>query len=180
VVLEQGTEVNINGTYNWWGTTDSNAISQTMHDYKNDFNLGNVTFIPILNSANPQAIPNLNLPSPNPNPTPTKTPTATPTTAESPTITSSPTKTQTENPQTTQSPRQTAPTSPPTLSTTDVTSGVSPNSSPSTLPSQQSTSKPETSVAGFPTELALFKSCHYHGSSCWSVFVWKTGWAKTS
>ncbi len=45
----------INATYNWWGTTDVQAINQTIYDFKNDFNLGNVTFIPFLNAPNPAA-----------------------------------------------------------------------------------------------------------------------------
>jgi parallel beta-helix repeat protein len=39
---------NINATYNWWGTTDTQAIKQTIYDFKNDFNSGNVTFVPFL------------------------------------------------------------------------------------------------------------------------------------
>ena len=63
----------INATYNWWGTTDTQAISQTIHDYKNDFNRGNVTFVPILTEPNPQAMPNPNAPIPTPNPSLTST-----------------------------------------------------------------------------------------------------------
>jgi parallel beta-helix repeat protein len=65
---------------NWWGTTDTQAISNSIHDFKNDFNLGNVNYQPILTEPNAQAKPkeNPNLPSPPPptqKPTP---PTATP------------------------------------------------------------------------------------------------------
>ena len=38
---------------NWWGTTDTNAISQSIHDSKADSNLGTVTFTPILQTQNP-------------------------------------------------------------------------------------------------------------------------------
>jgi parallel beta-helix repeat protein len=50
-----GTSVNLDATNNWWGTTDTQAINQTIYDIKNDFNLGSVTFIPFLSSPNTQA-----------------------------------------------------------------------------------------------------------------------------
>ena len=62
---------NVNATYNWWGTTEIQAINRTIHDFKNDFNLGVVTFTPVLVEPNPQALPNLNAPIPTPNPEPT-------------------------------------------------------------------------------------------------------------
>ena len=40
-------------TNNWWGTTDSSAINQTIYDNKYDFNLGTVNFIPFLTEPNP-------------------------------------------------------------------------------------------------------------------------------
>ncbi len=46
---------NINATYNWWGANDTQAISQTVYDFKNDLNLGNVTFAPFLNAFDPPA-----------------------------------------------------------------------------------------------------------------------------
>jgi len=46
---------NINATNNWWGTTDIPGINQTILDFKNDFNRGNVTFIPFLEKPNPSA-----------------------------------------------------------------------------------------------------------------------------
>ena len=49
------TAVDINATYNWWGTTDTQTINQTIRDFKNDFNLGTVTFTPFLNETNPNA-----------------------------------------------------------------------------------------------------------------------------
>jgi parallel beta-helix repeat protein len=47
----------INVTYNWWGTTDVSSINQTIYDYKNDYKLGTVTFVPFLTEPNPEAIP---------------------------------------------------------------------------------------------------------------------------
>jgi hypothetical protein len=48
-------EANINATYNWWGTTDTEAISQTIHDYYDDLTLGTVEFVPFLTELNPEA-----------------------------------------------------------------------------------------------------------------------------
>ena len=54
---------NIDASNNWWGTTDSQAISKKIYDNKNDFNLGAVNFSPILNAPNaaaptvPQVLP---------------------------------------------------------------------------------------------------------------------------
>ena len=66
----------INATYNWWGTTDTQAINQTIHDFKNNFNLGIVSFVHFLITPNSQA-PSLNTPisTPNPSISPTSTPT---------------------------------------------------------------------------------------------------------
>jgi len=44
---------NINAAYNWWGTTDVSSINQSIHDAKNDFNLGVVGFVPFLTELNP-------------------------------------------------------------------------------------------------------------------------------
>ena len=46
---------NISATNNWWGATHTQAINQTIYDFKNDFNLGIVNFVPFLNEPNPQA-----------------------------------------------------------------------------------------------------------------------------
>jgi hypothetical protein len=68
---------------NWWGTTDIAAINQTIIDYKNDFLLGRVNFLPILTAANPSAtsadtaIPDV--PQTSPTPTASSQPTAAPT-----------------------------------------------------------------------------------------------------
>lgn len=45
----------VNASNNWWGTTYAQAISQTLYDSKNNFNLGTVTFSPFLTSPNTQA-----------------------------------------------------------------------------------------------------------------------------
>jgi hypothetical protein len=68
---------------NWWGTTDSQAISQTIYDNKDDFNLGKVAFEPFLTEPNSQATPDNStvsspFPSPNMTPTPTESPPTTP------------------------------------------------------------------------------------------------------
>ena len=46
---------NLYAAYNWWGTTDAEAINQTIHDFKNDFSSGSVNFVPLLNAPNPKA-----------------------------------------------------------------------------------------------------------------------------
>ena len=65
------TAPNINAANNWWGTTDISVINQTIYDHKDNFNLGTVTFTPILTASNPEAMPNPNAPTPTPNPTQT-------------------------------------------------------------------------------------------------------------
>ncbi len=44
----EDTSDNIDASYNWWGTTDTQAINLTIRDYKYDFNLGKVSFVPFL------------------------------------------------------------------------------------------------------------------------------------
>jgi hypothetical protein len=118
---------NITAIYNWWGTTDISAISQTIWDHKNETNLGTLTFDPCLtapNSAAPSIPTSITIPSPptiptatpSPSPDVTPTPDATPTPDVTPTpspdatstpdatITPSPTLAPTEKPQ--ESPRQ--------------------------------------------------------------------------
>jgi hypothetical protein len=77
---------NVDVTYNWWGTTDQQAINQTIYDFKDDFTLGVVNFVPFLTAPNPQA-PNLNVPIPTP--ASTQSPSPSPTTISTPTPTSS-------------------------------------------------------------------------------------------
>jgi hypothetical protein len=72
---------NYDVSYNWWGTTDTQAINQSIYDFKNDFNLGNLTFVPFLSESNSQAppIPTLTTkPTPSPASTPTSTPNQSP------------------------------------------------------------------------------------------------------
>ncbi len=72
---------NINASHNYWGTTDENSINQSILDFKKDFNLGNVTYIPFLTQENPQAMPPAEKLTqlPTPTPTPPLTPTLEPT-----------------------------------------------------------------------------------------------------
>jgi parallel beta-helix repeat protein len=69
VYLETGCDVNL--ANNWWGTTDQQAINQTMYDYSKDFDLGRVTFVPFSTSPNPVVTTHTLTPSPTPQPTPT-------------------------------------------------------------------------------------------------------------
>ncbi len=85
IVLDAGTINNIDAINNWWGTNIIIEIEQTFYDYKNDFNLGNVTYIPFLFTDNPEAKPNATTQilaftpnSPTTTPTSTITPTPTP------------------------------------------------------------------------------------------------------
>jgi len=73
-----GSIANLNATYNWWGTTDSQAISQTIHDFYSDYTLATVYFTPFLTAPNPQA-PSVNEVVTNPTPTPTQSPSQNPT-----------------------------------------------------------------------------------------------------
>ena len=74
----EATSNNIEVTNNWWGTTDKQAISQTIYDFKNDFNLGKVTFEPFLTAPNPQAMPDPNVPMQVPNSSPSPSPNQSP------------------------------------------------------------------------------------------------------
>lgn len=53
------TTANIDASNNWWGTTDSQTINQTIYDSKVDGRLGTVSFIPFLTepSSSAPAIP---------------------------------------------------------------------------------------------------------------------------
>ncbi len=61
---------NLDATNNWWGTTDSYTINQTIYDFKNDFKLGNVTYTPLLTAPSSQA-PKSPIPTPTAIPSPT-------------------------------------------------------------------------------------------------------------
>ncbi len=69
-----------NATYNWWGTTDTQAISKLINDYEEDFMLGRVNFNPTLTAQNPSApSPDTEIPSvDSPMPTATLQPSSTP------------------------------------------------------------------------------------------------------
>jgi hypothetical protein len=99
--LALGYSFNLDATYNWWGTTDVSAINQTIVDYKNDYHLGNVTFIPFLDAPNPQAplISSFVEPSPSPSPSPASSPTPTPSPTTTPTPTPSQEPQQTDQPE---------------------------------------------------------------------------------
>jgi hypothetical protein len=62
----------VNATYNWWGTTDTQTINQTIFDFKNDFNLCEVNFVPFLTELNPEApeMPESQQPDTEPEPEP--------------------------------------------------------------------------------------------------------------
>ncbi len=69
--------INVYAYDNWWGTTDQQAINQTIRDSKNDPNLGKVNFVPFLTEPNPATPPMpTNIPplTPRPSPTPYPTP----------------------------------------------------------------------------------------------------------
>jgi hypothetical protein len=57
---------NANVPNNWWGTTDINAINQTIWDFKDDFTLGVVNFTPVLNapSSGAPTSPTINITAP--------------------------------------------------------------------------------------------------------------------
>lgn len=45
----------VNATYNWWGTTNTSIIDKAIYDFYDDFVLGKVTYLPLLNQSNPNA-----------------------------------------------------------------------------------------------------------------------------
>jgi parallel beta-helix repeat protein len=70
----------IDAINNWWGTTDTQVIKQSIYDAEDDFNLGTVNFVPFLTEPNPEAPEATYVPTTTPPPanSPTPTPTATP------------------------------------------------------------------------------------------------------
>ena len=54
---------NVDASNNWWGTTDTQAIDLTIHDFKYNLTLSKVTFMPILTEPNIEAIPIPEFPS---------------------------------------------------------------------------------------------------------------------
>jgi parallel beta-helix repeat protein len=69
------TTANVNAQNNWWGTTDTQTINQTIYDRKVDRTLGTITFTPFLTQPSPTAPP---IPAATPVVTPIPTPLATP------------------------------------------------------------------------------------------------------
>ena len=65
----------LNATNNWWGTTDAQAINQTIYDNKRDFNLATVNFTPFLTQPDPEASAVANKPFTIQNPSPSTEPT---------------------------------------------------------------------------------------------------------
>ncbi|MGD6852613.1 MAG: hypothetical protein ACQCN6_11190 [Candidatus Bathyarchaeia archaeon] len=87
--LNPDTAANIDASENWWGTTDFTIIDQKIYDYNDDFNLGKVTYTPVLTAANPQAIPDsAPIPATPPTLSPSNSPSSTPNSAtQNPTAT---------------------------------------------------------------------------------------------
>ena len=54
-VLLTNNPLAVNATNDWWGTSDTQAIGLSIHDFKYDLDLGTVNFTPILYSSNTQA-----------------------------------------------------------------------------------------------------------------------------
>jgi hypothetical protein len=103
VQLQQGASNDIDVINNWWGTTDTQLINQSMFDNKNDFNLGKVNFVPFLTAPNPDAPAITMIPSPAPNPSPSTAPSP----AQSPSPTPSPSTSPSPNSTTTEPTEQT-------------------------------------------------------------------------
>jgi len=82
IYLDSGAINDINAAYNWWGTTDTAAISQKIYDFDDDFNLGTVTFTPFLTAPNPEAPVATSVPTSSP--PPTTSPSTTPTPSQEP------------------------------------------------------------------------------------------------
>ncbi|MCW4030673.1 MAG: right-handed parallel beta-helix repeat-containing protein [Candidatus Bathyarchaeota archaeon] len=68
---------NIDAANNWWGTTDTQLINQTIYDSQDDYNLGTVNYDPILTAPENDAPSSDNLDLNNIAPLPTSPPVAT-------------------------------------------------------------------------------------------------------
>jgi parallel beta-helix repeat protein len=53
--LHQSVTGSVNATYNYWGTTNQTAISNSIYDNKDDSSLGTVNFVPFLTALNTQS-----------------------------------------------------------------------------------------------------------------------------
>ena len=93
-----GVSSQVNLPNNWWGTTDVEAINQTMYDFKYDFSLGIINFLPILEAPNPQATPNPTAPINTLSPSHSSQPTSSQSSSRSPSPKSSPTFASTATP----------------------------------------------------------------------------------
>jgi hypothetical protein len=54
IQLDKDTKKPINATNNWWGTVDTQSINQTIYDFKYDFNLPKINFVPFLTEPIPE------------------------------------------------------------------------------------------------------------------------------
>ena len=66
--------VDVDAADNFWGTTDYYAVRESIHDFNDDFNLGEVSFTPVLTLPAPNAPSFVSVPEPTPSPTPVTTP----------------------------------------------------------------------------------------------------------
>ncbi len=87
----------IDAKNNWWGTIDSQTISQTIRDSKNDYNLGTVTYTPFLTSPSSTApsAPDRFSSAPTPTPAPLSPSPTTPTPTQAPVVMPEPIQTPT-------------------------------------------------------------------------------------
>jgi parallel beta-helix repeat protein len=85
---------------NWWGTTSTAAIDQSIYDFNDDFSLGKVNYTPILTQENTAAYPDSSVSIPSTTPSPTLTPTTEPITNPTfqPTVSPTPNTSLTSNP----------------------------------------------------------------------------------
>ena len=130
--FENASDLDQDATLNWWGTTDSAAISASIFDFFDDVTKGIVTFEPFLTAPDPGAPTSCDVvpPTPTPTPTPTVTPTATPT----PTSTATASPTPTATPTATPTPTATATATPTPTATVTTTPTPIPTATPTPTP----------------------------------------------
>jgi hypothetical protein len=79
----------VDATNNWWGTTDTNQIDESIYDFNDNFNCGKVLYTPFLTGPDPNAPETSDVPTFTPVPTPTaSTPQNSPTPTQTPDLTS--------------------------------------------------------------------------------------------